>query len=743
MTIDGRELVDGLSPAELAELVQNAEPGELAKIEAALVEGENKPQPAASVSARRKGKGWTGYDRTKADAAKRSADNSRAGRDIGELPAVVDPQRRAAAARSFRVYLEVYFPDLFYMGWSADHLRVISKIERAVLEGGLFAMAMPRGSGKTSLAECACLWAMSYGWREFVALIGADEKHAADMLASIKVELETNENLLADFPEVCYPIRMLEGIAHRCRGQLHLGRRTQMQWTAREIVLPTIADSAASGAVVKVAGLTGGIRGMKFKRADGRAVRPSLVVLDDPQTDESAKSPSQCRTREEIVAGAVLGLAGPGNKISGVMPCTVIREGDLADAMLDTQKRPEWQGERTKLVYAFPENEKLWEQYEKIRADGLRAGDGGAAGTEFYRANREAMDAGSKVAWEERFLPGELSAIQSAMNLKIDNEAAFFAEYQNEPLPTDDVDDELLSEDEICRRINRGKRGAVPAWASRLSVFVDVHKKLLYWMVCAWGNDFTGAVIDYGAYPDQKRARFTLRESKVAMSHKAPGAGMEGAIYAGLEVTVDDLLGREWAGADGAALRPDICLIDANWGQSTDVIKMFCRQSHYAGQLWPSHGKGVTASMKPLGEWRNEPGDLAGLNWRAPTIRGKRGAVRHVMFDANFWKSFLNARLSTSMGDPGALTLFGNKPERHALLADHLTAEYRIRTEGRGRRVDEWKVKPGRADNHWLDCGVGCAVGASMLGVELMKQVGSGAGKAEPRKRKRRRVSYL
>ena len=40
-------------------------------------------------------------------------------------------------------------------------------------------------------------------------------------------------------------------------------------------------------------------------------VRPSLVVLDDPQTDESARSLSQCATRESILAGAVLGLAQP------------------------------------------------------------------------------------------------------------------------------------------------------------------------------------------------------------------------------------------------------------------------------------------------------------------------------------------------------------------------------------------------------------------------------------------------
>ncbi|KKL08208.1 hypothetical protein LCGC14_2578180 [marine sediment metagenome] len=55
----------------------------------------------------------------------------------------------------------------------------------------------------------------------------------------------------------------------------------------------------------------------------------------------------------------------------------------------------------------------------------------------------------------------------------------------------------------------------------------------------------------------------------------------------------------------------------------------------------------------------------------------------------------------------------------HRLFADHVTAEYRVRTEGRGRKVDEWKLPPSKPDNHWLDCLVGCAVAASTLGVAL------------------------
>jgi len=74
-------------------------------------------------------------------------------------------------------------------------------------------MAMPRGSGKTTICECACIWAALNGHREFVCLIGSDEGHAMDMLDSIKMELDGNELLLADYPEVVFPIQALDGIA--------------------------------------------------------------------------------------------------------------------------------------------------------------------------------------------------------------------------------------------------------------------------------------------------------------------------------------------------------------------------------------------------------------------------------------------------------------------------------------------------------------------------------------------------
>ncbi len=194
------------------------------------------------------------YGTLKERARARNAAIALAGRDIGELPPIANPDRKARAASDFRYFCESYFPLTFHLPWSPDHLKVIGRIEQAVLRGGLFALAMPRGSGKTTVCECACIWAVLNGHREFVCLIGSDEGHAMDMLESIKMELDGNERLLADYPEVVYPIQALDGIANRCNGQLYQGQRTHIGWTAREVVLPTMPGSVASGAIIKVAG---------------------------------------------------------------------------------------------------------------------------------------------------------------------------------------------------------------------------------------------------------------------------------------------------------------------------------------------------------------------------------------------------------------------------------------------------------------------------------------------------------
>jgi len=669
------------------------------------------------------------YIEHKAEMNRRNKEASALGRDIGDLPQVADETRKDSCKFDFKLFCETYFPEMFNLEWSEDHLRCIAKIEQSVLEGGLFALALPRGAGKSSLCETAAIWAILYGHRQFVCLVGATELAALEILGSIKTEIETNELLLADFPEACFPIAALEGISNRCAGQTYHGVRTRITWSSNELVMPTIDGSPASGAVVRVAGITGRIRGMKYKRPDGRTVRPQLVIVDDPQTRESARSLEQNKLRLKILSGDILGLAGPAQKISGVMPCTIIEPGDMADTILDREKHPEWQGEKSKLLYKMPDNMALWDEYAEIRAECLREGGDIAKATEFYSEHREEMDKGAVVSWPARYEKDELSAIQNAMNLYLRDPVAFASEYQNEPLKDDLTEESILTADAIAAKLNGLDKCVVPLECTKITMFVDVQKKALFYTVCAWSDEFTGAVIEYGTYPEQNKRRFTLDTMNPTLQELYPKSAIEAQLYSAFTALFKDKMTRKYIREDGLEMQIDKAAIDANWGTSTDIVYQYCRQSDYSSRVQPAHGHYIGASSRPMDEYKKKPGERLGLNWYVPSVAGKR-AVRHVVFDTNFWKSFIHSRLGVSIGDRGCLSLFGKTPLTHELYAEHLTAEYRVRTQGRGRTVDEWRLRPDRSDNHWLDCTVGCAMLASMLGSALPET----QGVAKPRK---------
>ena len=671
------------------------------------------------------------YDRIKERSRERNAEASAAGRDIGELPAIVNPRRRKKCERNFQVYCEEYFPNSFALAWSDDHKKVIRKIERSVLEGSLFAVAMPRGSGKTTLAETASIWAHSYGHRRFIALLGSDAKSAEAMLDSIKTEYEVNDLLFEDFPEICYPIRCLEGIVNRCAGQTFKGERTHITWTAREVVLPTIAGSKASGAVLRVAGLLGRIRGMKYKTADGQTLRPDLVIPDDPQTDQSANSVSQCERRERILAGAVLGLAGPKKKIAGIMPCTVIREGDMVDRILDPKIHPEWNGERCKLLNSFPKRMDLWDKYRDVLEDSMRAGEGMEKATAVYLEHQAEMDEGAKAAWPARFNPDEASAIQHAMNLYFRDEYSFFAEYQNEPKKLQTSELPELTAAEIAERTSKLAHGVVPIWATRLVAGYDVQASGLFYAVIALAEDFTGTVIDYDTWPKQSRRYFTLRDMKATFATHCKAKTLVGQIREALDTSTEEILGLAWKREDGAVLRIEKCAIDANY--QDDAVYEFCLRSKYPQVVIPSDGMYLGPNATPIAERKKKIGERVGLNWYIPVASGNR-PVRKLVFDTNFWKTFTHERLRVPSTDSSSLTLYGSSPKPHRLFSEHFTAEFRHRAGGK-REIDEWKQKPGKPDNHFFDATYNAMVAGSVLGCKLPELAGAS-------KTRRSRVSF-
>jgi hypothetical protein len=708
------------------------------------------------------------YNRQRRYERRKSAEAA----DIGPMPAVVNTERREACRLDLRKYLVTYFPmSTGLKPFSKDHEDVIELIQRCILFGGRFANAVYRGFAKTTISENSSIWATSYGHRGFVPIFGSDATSAQGNIESIKMELSGNDLLYEDFPEICHPIRALEGRPQRCgsqtfstvetcpdckdtpnadckmckgKGTVMVPHLTHIEWTADTIVLPTIPGSVASGAIISCKGLTATIRGMKHKRADGTQQRPDFAIIDDPQTDESARTPLQVNKRINVIKKSILKLCGHSAKMAVVMNATVIEPDDLVDQFLDHKRNPSWQGKRIPMVRQWSKaHDTLWmEDYARIRTTYDPDVPGSQklaqeAATQFYKDHRAEMDEGAIVSWEWCYNwqdGSEISAIQHAYNALIDDgDEVFASEYQNQPKPANSDQGELKSAD-ILKKIVKMKRGIVPVWATTLTAFIDVQDHLLYGGVMAFGPGFRSHIVDYRTYPDQKKAHFAYRDAKIRYSKQFASMGKEGALREALDKFTDELLGTTWKREDGPAMAVSLCPIDAGDGDHSDVVYTFCNLSKYKGILVPSKGRSVGAKNVPWEMFPRRAGEQMGHHWLvAPLAKGR--VVRLLQFDTNYWKSFVQTGLATAVGGGRSMEIFDDK---HPMLIDHLLSEYGTKTTGHGREVTEWQLRVGR-DNHFLDMVVGCCVGASVRGIKL----NLGMAPVKQKAKQRAKVSYL
>ncbi|MCP4842433.1 MAG: hypothetical protein GY887_11940, partial [Halieaceae bacterium] len=165
---------------------------------------------------------------------------------------------------------------------------------------------------------------------------------------------------------------------------------------------------------------------------------------------------------------------------------------------------------------------------------------------------------------------------------------------------------------------------------------------------------------------------------------------------------MEHIAGREYFSESNVPHKLSLALIDSGWGASTEAVYNFCRRSKYATILLPTKGEGITAGRNMLVDpsVKRKPSESIAGQWRiAATAKG----VRLCRYDTNYNKSFALSRLADASGAIGCCSLYSGTFNDHRMLIEQLTAEYSVRTEGRGRTVDEFKNRPGR-DNHLFDC---------------------------------------
>jgi len=670
------------------------------------------------------------YEAHKARVAERQRNAAAASNEIDlvDIAIVGDEQQREACRLDLERYLWTYFRVWFTGPFGVQQKRYIHMCEDIILAGGTHAQAMSRGWGKTRITGGGSLWAGSYGHRKFNLIIGATDDLAMKFLTHIKGQANLNDLLLADFPEIFFPIRKLQGVPNSCARQTFMGKSTGIEWTKSSIAFPAIPGSLGSGYRIDTAGLTGAIRGQSFAGPGGIDVRPDLIFLDDPQTKESARSFTQTQDRIDLIDEDIMGLGGPDKTMAVLMPCTIIRRGDLADQFLDRKKRPYWRGLKSGVFDKLPDNLALWNQYNELRGEAVAQDKGLEPGNDFYRQHREAMDFGCTSNWPEMFDPNtEVSAIQRAMNKYFEvGRRAFMAEYMNDPEQVNLSELYKLDPLDVRKRLNRLPRGRIPLGYEKLTCMIDVQQRLLWYAVVAWKDDFTGSVIDYGWCPDQNRRLFTLDDLSNTLQREAKtlDTDVDSTTWWGLNKLGETILDRQWMREDEVTLKISKGLIDINWNESESAVARFCRVSRWKGVMLPSRGRPLIPGKRRISQWAPKdgerfprPAERAECEWMITATKHHR--LQECYFHPNHWITRINKALTIPVHASGSISLYGEKPDEHQMLAEHVTSMYSETVTKDEVEGVVWKMRPGIVRKDLLDCLVGAAVAASIEGIQL------------------------
>ena len=330
----------------------------------------------------------------------------------------IDPKastkRREQACFDYQYFCQTYFPHYVTTPHFSLFQQYIFKAFPAAIDGFRDARNVdeaPRGEAKSTYeTQLGTLWSVcradylaelirsgklsKKARKHMIVIIMNIEEQAAEMLESVKAELDTNPRLAMDFPNAT-------------------GRgRT---WQATTAI-------TANNIKIRIGGTGKKLRGMKHG-----PYRPDLVFLDDLENDEEVRNKAQRDKVENFVLSAVLGLAGP----AGGMDVFWVGTSLNYDAAINRVGRaPGWRLRVFKSITTWPDNMALWEQWEAIYTRSGTNKEREAAEDEalaFYLENESAMTEGAVVSWPD------VRPLYRLMCMRATKHTAFNKEQQNDP----------------------------------------------------------------------------------------------------------------------------------------------------------------------------------------------------------------------------------------------------------------------------------------------------------------------
>ncbi len=139
------------------------------------------------------------------------------------------------------------------------------------------AIIMPRGFSKTTLLNGAVLYMVYYEIKKFIVYLSETSPHAEQQLENLKVEIETNQRLLAVFGELKPKQRTSEG-----------------KWQSGLVILKNKIAIVAKG------------RGSQVRGINIGGNRPDCILFDDVEDEESVSTMEQRQKARSWFWGTVV-----------------------------------------------------------------------------------------------------------------------------------------------------------------------------------------------------------------------------------------------------------------------------------------------------------------------------------------------------------------------------------------------------------------------------------------------------
>lgn len=632
------------------------------------------------------------------------------------IPPCEDRERRERLEQDDEAWLYWYYSqesgtiNPFTYRFTEQQREMIAAIRYAFLHGEDQSIAASRGEGKSTIAERMIIKYTLQGIIPFAVLFAATGASAENSLDTIKTDIEANERLYADYPEVCVPVRALDNTPNRAHYQLVSGKRhdngevfeasaSKFTWCGQQIIFPKVPGSPSSAAIVATRGLDSAVRGLKIR---GR--RPKVALIDDPDTQDTARSEEQAKLLIDKIDAGIAALGGQTYSIARVMLTTIQSRICASYIFTDPTQKQSWKPKRFRFLVEKPVRMDMWMEWIELKKEDWLKGTNNAH--QMYLDNFDEMNRGAAVSNANRYTKTESTALEFYFRevARLGQEKVS-TEYDNDPPADEKVQSLILTAYHVQNSLSGIDRRIVPDETICLARAGDVSKLGLHWVAVAFNAVAAGVIVDYDFF------EFGTENRKAS--------DCELQILEGLFRWQEAQAEIPYYTPDGSVFEPDLTLIDTGWKDESwnnQPVQQFCSAMGYR---WYMPSKGKSPYFRP-----NESDKLIiGDNWHI-TVQNSEPIV---LANSDHWKLKVHEGFLSQPGQPGSLMLFdpprvdGRKSMTcHLSFAKHIlseTWETRFQPGFHGKKTGWWKSpKP----NHYFDALYNCIVARSMCNISTL-----------------------